>query len=492
MTLPGDPPSDLRVRKLPAEYLANGADFIGSAEAMDKAIQNGDDPVLRFRRSLLFPKLANSRGEIDFSHHSAEEHLRTLISEEISIPNIAEKVNRTAFVLAYHHQNGRTLQSLFAQAYLATDPSLATVSKMATKRQYRRKPRVGITVSFPRNHVVTRSLEVLLRHIDLSKIEPVLISLGECPFSVLDVEVLCISSKLDQARQEIAGLDLDILLYSEIGMNAVMYYLAFSRLARIQAVINGYGLTTGIPNIDFFLTWTCWEPENPELHYTERPIELTVPTYFFEPRNVELTENFRERLGVAKHAKIYLCNHAIYKYHPDMDECISKILDEDPYGVIVIIYDPLDPWWGVLWNRWMNCIPDFASRVHCISRLKKKNYYSLICEADVILDSFPHSSGSTAFENICAGAPTVTLASEFMRGRITAGLYKEMGVNDLTVHTKEEFVHLAVQTANDRTCQQSLKKKILETRERIVATPNSVSKFSASLSDLIEMHNHQP
>ena len=54
-------------------------------------------------------------------------------------------------------------------------------------------------------------------------------------------------------QQVIAGLKLHVLLYADICMEPFTYFLAYSRLAPVQAVTHGHPSTTGLPELDYFV-----------------------------------------------------------------------------------------------------------------------------------------------------------------------------------------------------------------------------------------------
>ncbi len=72
-----------------------------------------------------------------------------------------------------------------------------------------------------------------------------------------------------QARRQIAALELDILFYQDIGMEPTSYLLACSRLAPVQCLSFGHPNTTGIPNMDYFISNDLFEPEDAASHYSE-------------------------------------------------------------------------------------------------------------------------------------------------------------------------------------------------------------------------------
>ena len=73
---------------------------------------------------------------------------------------------------------------------------------------------------------------------------------------------------------QIAALELDILFYQDIGMEPFSYLLALARLAPVQCVSYGHPDTTGIPNMDYYVSNDLYEPPGAAEHYSERLVEL--------------------------------------------------------------------------------------------------------------------------------------------------------------------------------------------------------------------------
>ena len=75
-------------------------------------------------------------------------------------------------------------------------------------------------------------------------------------------------------RQIISNLKLHVLLYPDIGMESFTYYLAYSRLAPVQAVTHGHPSTTGLPELDYFVSFKDYEPQSNQKFYTEKLVLL--------------------------------------------------------------------------------------------------------------------------------------------------------------------------------------------------------------------------
>ncbi|RHZ12512.1 hypothetical protein DYB26_011554 [Aphanomyces astaci] len=57
-----------------------------------------------------------------------------------------------------------------------------------------------------------------------------------------------------QAQRVVAALELDILVFSEIGMDPGAYFFAFSTLALRSVLFWGHAVTSGLSTVDYFIT----------------------------------------------------------------------------------------------------------------------------------------------------------------------------------------------------------------------------------------------
>ena len=87
---------------------------------------------------------------------------------------------------------------------------------------------------------------------------------------------------------------------------------------------------------------------------------------------------------------------------------------------------------------------------------------TLLHAADAVLDSPHFGSGNSSYEAFALGAPIVTWPGAFMRGRVTAGGYRQMGVQGLVARDGDHDVELALRLAHDRPCRAEMSARILE------------------------------
>jgi predicted O-linked N-acetylglucosamine transferase (SPINDLY family) len=69
-------------------------------------------------------------------------------------------------------------------------------------------------------------------------------------------EFVLLPTDMNGCADIVRAANLDLLVYPELGADSLTYFLAFSRLARVQALWLGDGDTTGIPTIDYIITST--------------------------------------------------------------------------------------------------------------------------------------------------------------------------------------------------------------------------------------------
>ena len=274
-----------------------------------------------------------------------------------------------------------------------------------------------------------------------------------------------ITVKLDlwEAREEISRLELDALLYFDIGIHQFSYFLAFARLAHIQCSCFGHPETTGIDNIDFIVSADSWEPIEAESHYSEKLLRLRdvgLPAYYYRPFSEESYPCARSRLNLPTDARIYLCPQTIYKFHPDFDDTIRQILEADSQGLFVCVETQERNWTDKLITRFRRTLGPAAERVLFLPRQKGKDWASLAASVDVVIDT-PHFTGmTTTLDILSVGTPVITWAGEFARGRQTSGIYKAMGIQECTANSQIEAASLSVEIASNREYRRYLSENI--------------------------------
>ena len=110
-----------------------------------------------------------------------------------------------------------------------------------------------------------------------------------------------------------------------------------------------------------------------------------------------------------------------------------------------------------------------------------EKYLGLLILADALLDIPTFSGGNSSLEAFAMGVPIVTWPQDFVRGRLTTGLYKQMGLSDLIATDVNSYLRLAIKLAQDadfkRRMQDDIKANAHKLYERFEAVEEMETFF---------------
>jgi predicted O-linked N-acetylglucosamine transferase (SPINDLY family) len=264
----------------------------------------------------------------------------------------------------------------------------------------------------------------------------------------------------------------DVLIYPEIGMDAMAGWLAAQRLALTQCVTWGHPETSGLPTIDYFLTSDAMEPPNGQEHYTERLIRLPNLSIYYEPLEAQPVVLERSELGLASTAPVFWCAQSLYKYLPQFDCVFPRIAREVGDCQFVFIKYPYgDHVTNLFRERLEGAFARFGLKAadYCVvlSVLAQPRFIAAAGLCDIVLDSIGWSGGATTLESMTHNLPIVTLRGSLMRGRHTMAMLDLIGVTDTTAATVDDYIAIAVRLARDPTWRKNVKNHIAQAKHRL-------------------------
>jgi predicted O-linked N-acetylglucosamine transferase (SPINDLY family) len=272
------------------------------------------------------------------------------------------------------------------------------------------------------------------------------------------------------ARRLVADQQLDVLFYTDIGMDPFTYTLAFSRLAPVQCVTWGHPDTTGLESIDYFLSSELFETEEADEHYSETLVRLqSLPAYCYRPGREPWQSSAakptapskgRDHFHLPNDCHVYACLQSVFKLHPEFDDILGGILRRDPKAVLVMSEGYYPHWREVLLKRLRVSLADVMNRVRLLGWLKYDDFINLNAISDVLLDPMHFGGGRTSYEALAFGQPIVTLPSRLLRGRMTLAMYKKMQVLDCVAGSPQEYVDIAVKLGCEPDYRATVRSKI--------------------------------
>lgn len=484
----------LDARKNLAIALADQGHF-GQAEAELQRVreQSPLDSGVKIRQALLLPVFPESAAAIDQRRRRLDADLDRLLEDDLHVRDPLAETPGPAFYLTYHGRNDVSFQRKIAAVYRHAVPSLKfTAPHCQAMRSSGRAPiRVGLISRFFYRHSVADHFAGLVRAFPREQAHYTVLRVTgpeDHVSSAIDGaadKVVRISTRLGEAREQVAAEELDVLLYTDIGMDPWTYFLAFSRLAPIQCATVGQPGTTGISTVDYFLSSDRLEPSDGQSHYSEQLVRLPDIPHYFERPSAPDESSGRTGIPLPADARWYVCQQTLFKMHPEFDLLMGEILRRDPQGIVVLFEGQIPTWKALLLNRLQRSIPDVVDRIVFLPRLPRADYLRLLTQADVVLDTIHYGASTTAMHALALGSPLVTLPGEFNRGRVAHALLQRLGISELIATSPTDYVERAIGIAQTPSVRNSLRAKILERCGILFSNPAPAAQLEAFFVDAV-------
>ncbi|WP_269625221.1 tetratricopeptide repeat protein [Prochlorococcus marinus] len=268
---------------------------------------------------------------------------------------------------------------------------------------------------------------------------------------------------------------LDILFYPDIGMSNYTYILALSRLALVQVTSLGHPNTSGIKNIDYFITNDI-TPHHPSSSYTERLVRFSrLPFNYPIPKINESKLTYNNRLDLDNKFIIGL-TQSIFKLHPNFDKVLASILQEINNAYLILIKDRNENRTEDLKNRWKKHNNILLEKSIFLKRMSQDDFINITKNCQIMLDPFYFGSGNTYYESMAFGVPFITYPFS-QRGSLVASGYKQMQVKKPPIAcTPEDYIYLCKKYATNSLFLHNTKKDLKERAHKYLFNDNTIFK----------------
>ncbi len=286
--------------------------------------------------------------------------------------------------------------------------------------------------------------------------------------------LVCLPEDLNAKVQTIRQDDLDFLFIctNTTAVTNQITILALHKLARVQIATFNSPVTTGMKNIDYYLTGKLTEFENSE-HYSENLLFLNGQGYCFNYGDFDPkpTQTFtRQLFDLKEEQTIFISAANFYKLTPELKETWVKVIAQVPNSILILM--PFG-------QSWSNQYPKealvkslhllFEKYTISIDRLKlfdplpnRIEVREALKIADVYLDSYPYSGTTSLIEPLEIGLPSVVRKGNTLRNRMGAAMLQSIHLSDLVVENEESYINLAVKLGTDEKLRSQYREQILE------------------------------
>ncbi|HEX7389029.1 MAG TPA: hypothetical protein VF286_02880, partial [Acidiphilium sp.] len=266
----------------------------------------------------------------------------------------------------------------------------------------------------------------------------------------------------------IAGQDIDILIdlggYGDAGRMPVTAY----RAAPVQ--IKWVGMqcaTTGLREIDWFLTDHRETPDGFERFYTERLLRLDDGYVCYLPPDDP--PGVTPLPALARNRVTFGCFNNVTKITDATLTAWAEILSRVPESRLTLRCPQFSDSVAVdrLERRAKKVGLDIA-RLDFLGKAPHRAFLAGYNAIDIALDPFPYSGGLTTCESLFMGVPVITLAGEHFAARHSVSHLSNVGLTDCIAASPEAYVERAVTMAADIPSLADLRARL---RQQTLASP---------------------
>ncbi len=431
--------------------------------------------------NLLLPQVYGSAEEIDRVRAGYAEGLARLEASRerfrLAGPEEALREARwTNFYLAYQGREDLALQSAYGDFLRATlAPACPGFLVPRPRRAIDGRIRVGLASHFFFNCTAGRYFASWVTRLDPARFETFVYYTNE--WVADDTRAIARAAArfrhlpgrpLATLAREVAADALDVLVYPELGMHPDTFTLASLRLAPVQCCGWGHPTTTGLPEMDWFISCAEMEPPDAQRHYREKLALLPgLGTWYGVPRAQEGAS--RSDFGLPEDRTLYLVPQSLFKIHPDNDALIAEVLARDPRGMAVMFASHHERVMQRFATRLAGALAERGLDIHervgfLAPFMAHPAYLRLNQLCDVMLDTVHWSGGNTSLDALAMGLPVVTRPGTLMRGRQSQAMLRSVGAPELVTADFESHVETAVRLGRDPDARRELSQRILANR----------------------------
>ncbi|MDF0554321.1 tetratricopeptide repeat protein [Kamptonema sp. UHCC 0994] len=418
-----------------------------------------------------------------------QTNLNTELGTQKALALISQRTN---FFLAYQGENDLDIQQKYGEyahrVMAANYPQLVKPLPVPPLSKTG-KIRIGYISGCLWGHTVGKLSLGWLRHHNSSEFEIYCYQINETQdqltqqFRKYSHTFHYIPGNLELICQQILIDQLHLLVFIDLGLQALMTQLAALRLAPIQCTTWAHPVTSGLPTVDYFLSSDLMEPENATEHYSEKLIRLpNIGISYIKP-TIPILEQTRSDFNLRDEAVVYLCCQTLCKYLPQHDRIFAEIAQQVPQAQFVFISRPNAEIGKQFQCRLQQAFTQYGlnSKDFCVilPRLAQRAYWNLYILSDIFLDTFSWSGGHTTLDAIACNLPIVTCPGKLMRGRHSYAILKMLGMTETIAKNEVEYVKIAVRLGIEAQWRNSIAERLMQSHPYLYDDKNCVAALEA-------------
>ncbi|MCU9956829.1 tetratricopeptide repeat protein [Burkholderia sp. BKH01] len=255
---------------------------------------------------------------------------------------------------------------------------------------------------------------------------------------------------LERVRND--RIDIVIDLSGHTGRNRLVALA--QRAAPVQASWIGYPATTGLSEMDYYLTDRFVAPHGAfDDQFVEQIVRLPAIAPFMPPPNCPPVNVLPAlHTGYTTYASFNRLN----KLSQHVIAVWARVLHADPTARMALGAVGNDRDQDAL-TEWFAATGIDVGRLTFHRRSNIPVYMQQHHGVDLCLDTFPYTGSTTTLNALWMGVPTVTLPGATMAGRGSAGWLQHVGLDEYIATNEDDFVAKALALGRDTAALQTLR-----------------------------------
>ena len=355
-----------------------------------------------------------------------------------------------------------------ARLYAETCARLNAVPGVqASAPRPKRRLRVGFVGGDFRAHAAGKFLLPLFEHLDNVRIEPVIFANQARADEVSEkfrglaawVSVFEMSDAEFVARVQQEGIDvlIDVAGWTNGSRLAAMA----QKPAPVQISWLGYGCTTGLRAVDWFLGAPRYTPAGTERYFTERIFNLPVVPFCFD--GLWGAPDVNALPALHRGGLTFGCLSRTVRFNQRVIRLWARILRTIRGSRLILDTKPFeDP---EVCAHFRSRFEEHGVRPEQLVLRNSIPHWKSYADIDVALDPFPHNAGTTTIEALAMGVPSISLRARPPLGRFGDVILGAVGLEEWVTDTEDEYVERARAAAGDLQALSQLRGAL---RERLM------------------------
>ena len=287
--------------------------------------------------------------------------------------------------------------------------------------------------------------------------------------------------------QQIRDDQLDLLIYTDIGMHPASKITSVLQLAPVQGQGWGHPISSGSRTIHYYFSGEGMEPEGNEAHYSETLYRLPKTGLNYEvPAALHDGQLLYDKFDLPRDRPILNSLQSTFKYLPRNDWTYAEIAKRHPEAFIVLVGHMGNG--SVAEGLYQRLRPHFEHRgleienhLRILPRLDYGDFMGLFSISHHTIDTIDWNGGNSSMQAFSLDCPVVTLPTAFMRGRHTVAMLEVLELPELIASNADDYVAISCRLLDDQGFYQQMREAIHERKPRLFHDKSVAQAFQVAV-----------